>query len=85
MSTHHQCACCPHLLCEECSEILKFLPELESSLPTDTKMFLVYIAGSVSHKDPEQRENRLLEHTTFCYQNMAISQTPLIGKDTIYH
>ena len=44
------------------------LPALESSVPSETKMSLVYIAGYITRKDPELSENQLLEQTTSYYQ-----------------
>ena len=41
----HQCASFSYLLCEEGSDIFGNLPELELSIPIDTKISLVYIGG----------------------------------------
>ena len=56
------------LLCGEGSETFDNLPTLESSVPSETKMSLVYIAGYITRKDPELSENQLLGQTTFYYQ-----------------
>ena len=55
----HECMSCSYLLCEEGSEIFDNLEELELSIPLETKMSLVYIAGYVTRK--ELTENQMLE------------------------
>ena len=40
-----------HILCEEESEMFDNLSTLESSVPSETKMSLVYIAGYITRKD----------------------------------
>ena len=64
----HQCSSCSYLLCEEGAEVFDNLAELELSIPEETKMSLVYIAGYVTRNDPELSENQLLELTTFYFQ-----------------
>ena len=52
----HQCSSCSYLLCEEGAEVFDNLAELELSIPDETKMSLVYIAGYVTRNDPELSE-----------------------------
>ena len=59
----HQWASCSYLLRKEDSEIFGNLPELKSPTATETKMFLVYIAGFIICKDLEQTD--LLETEGF--------------------
>ena len=53
---------------EKACEVVDSLEMLESSLPTETKEVLVYIAGYITRKDKELTEVSLLEQTTFYYQ-----------------
>ena len=64
--------------CDDCSfrlesdqkacEVVDNLEMLESSVPTQTKAVLVYIAGYVTRKDLELGEEALLEQTNWYYQ-----------------
>ena len=56
------------LLHEISAEIFDGLLELESSVPEDTKMVLVYIAGYITCNDSGSSEEKLLNETTFNYQ-----------------
>ena len=47
----HSCFNCSFLLDENSAEIFDVLPELEFSVPEDTKMVLVYIAGYIMCND----------------------------------
>ena len=47
----HSCFNCSFLLDENTAEIFDGLPELESSIPEDTKMVLVYIAAYITRND----------------------------------
>ena len=47
----HSCFNCSFLLDENSAEIFDGLPELESSVPEDTKMVLVYIAAYITRND----------------------------------
>lgn len=64
----HQCSSCTYLLCEEGAEVFDNLTDLESSIPLETKMSLVYIAGYITRKDADLSENEMLEQTTFYHQ-----------------
>ena len=64
----HECTLCGYLLDEEGSEIFDNLPELEDSIPLETKMSLVYITGYVTRKDKELDEDLLFNQTTFYHQ-----------------
>ena len=61
----HQYTSCDYKLCEEGSEILDNLENLELSLSNEIKMVLVYIAGYITRNDnqPSERE------THFYYEN----------------
>ena len=47
----HSCFNCSFLLDENFAEIFDGLPELESSVPEDTKMVVVYTAGYITRND----------------------------------
>ena len=44
------------------------MPELESTVPEDTKMVLVYIAGYITRNDSGSSEEKRLNETTFYHQ-----------------
>ena len=46
----HECSSCGFMLDEEGAEIFDNLEQLEESIPLETKMALVYIAGYVTRK-----------------------------------
>lgn len=66
----HSCSDCSFELesDEKASETFDNLEELESSVSSETKSVLVYVAGYVTRKDKELDEMSLLEQTTFYYQ-----------------
>ena len=49
--------------------MLDRLAEIGSSVPEDTKMVLVYIAGYITRNDSASSEEKLLNETTFYHQN----------------
>ena len=61
----HQCDSCNFKLDEEGVEVFDNLCELEDSIPLDTKMSLVYIAGYVTRNDPALNESDSLDVTMF--------------------
>ena len=64
----HSCFNCRFFLDENSAEIFDDLPELESSVPEDTKMVLVYIAGYITLNDSGSSAEKLLNETTFYHQ-----------------
>lgn len=60
---------CNFLLDKISAEIYEGLPELESSVPKETKMALVYIAGYITSNDSASSEEKVLNETTF-YKTM---------------
>ena len=56
---------------EEAAEIFDSLPEMEGSIPQETKMSLVYIAGYITRNDKELSENELLGLTTFYHKKFG--------------
>ena len=64
----HSCFNCSFLLDENSAEIFDSLPESESSVPEDTKMVLVYMAGYITRNDSGSSEEKLLNETTFCHR-----------------
>lgn len=50
---------------EEACEVMDNIEELEKEVPDETKEVLVYLAGYVTRKDPEQDEATLLGQTNF--------------------
>ena len=63
-ASHPQCS----YTLDEGSEVFDDLVESESSLTTETKMALVYIAGDVTRKDRDLSEANMMEVTTFYYK-----------------
>ena len=59
---------CSFLLEENTDEIFNGLPELESSVPEDTKMVLDYIADYITRNDFGSSEEKLLNETTFYHE-----------------
>ena len=47
----HSCLNCSFLLDKDSAEIFDGLPGLESSVPEDTKMVIVHIAGFIKRND----------------------------------
>ena len=64
----HSCFNCSFLLDENSAEIFDSLPESESSVPEDTKMVLVYMAGYIARNDSGSSEEKLLNETTFYHR-----------------
>ena len=64
----HSCFNCSFLLDENSAGIFDGLPELESSVPEDTKMVLAYIAGSITYNDSGSSEEKLLNEASFYHQ-----------------
>ena len=60
----HSCFNCSFSLDENSSEIFDGLPELESSVPEDTKTVLIYI----TRNDLGSSEEKLLNETTYYHQ-----------------
>ena len=58
------------MLDEEGAEVFDNLEQLEESIPLETKMALVYIAGYVTRKDPEFSEEDISQ-TTFYHQKFG--------------
>ena len=56
----HSCFNCSFLLDKNSAEIFDGLPELESLVPEDTKMVLVYIAGYITHNDSGSSKEKVL-------------------------
>lgn len=67
----HECSSCGYLMNEEEAYVFDSLPEMEDSIPVETKLSLVYIAGYVTRKDKELTEEQLLEQTTFYHQKFG--------------
>ena len=63
VESSHSCEKCGILLSDDMCDVLDNLPELEKSLPFDTIMTLVYIAGYIVRKDDER-----LERSYFYYE-----------------
>ena len=59
---------CTFLLDKNSAETIDGLPRLESSLPKDTKMVLMCIAGYIRRNDSGSSEEKLLNETTFYHQ-----------------
>ena len=64
----HSCFNYSFLLNENSAEIFDVLPELESSVPEDTTIVLVYIAGYITRNDSGASEEKVLHETTFYHQ-----------------
>ena len=63
----HSCSKCMYNLDEDGISLLNQLAEHEESIPHETKMSLVYMAGYVTRKD-EMSERELLDSTMFYHQ-----------------
>ena len=59
---------CTFLLDKNSAETIDGLPGLESSVPKDTKMVLMCIAGYIRRNDSGSSEEKLLNETTFYHQ-----------------
>ena len=64
----HSCFNCSFLLDENSAGIFDGLPELESSVPEDTKMVLAYIAGYITYNDSGSSKKKLLNEASFYHQ-----------------
>ena len=53
---------------KEASDVFDKLPDLENVLSKNPKMSLFYIAGCISRKDDDSRDDVLLNDTNFYHQ-----------------
>lgn len=69
----HACSQCNFALesDERACQTMDNLEELEASVPPETKSVLVYIAGYITRKDPEEDELSQLDQTTFYFQQFG--------------
>ena len=64
----HQCEKCSYVMDEKASSTFDDLEKLEETIPKETKISLCHIAGHVTRNDDVYSEEKLLNTTTFYYQ-----------------
>ena len=82
----HQCPACQYTMTESASDTFDRLPELEDTIPEETKKAIVYVAGYITRKDIEDDLDTYLYYERYGNYTCNLSRGGLkTPQDKAYH